>query len=107
MTIADYNAVVALIRATEGTTSRNADSREALEEFLAKSPGLCFVAKSGSHLVGCVMCGHDGTRSFLHRLAVDPGYKRYGVGSKLVDRCVETLKKRGAEKSRFDVRGAA
>jgi uncharacterized protein len=60
--ISDYGVVRSLLDATPGLSLRSADSREATKRYLARNPGLSFVALAGGRLVGCVMCGHDGRR---------------------------------------------
>jgi hypothetical protein len=67
MTIADYDDVLSLLRALPGIAIRGADSREATERYLARNPGLSFVARCARRLVGCVMCGHDGRRGYGDR----------------------------------------
>jgi N-acetylglutamate synthase len=47
MSITDYDAVYGLLRATPGIRLRSADSREAVERYLARNLGMSFVARSG------------------------------------------------------------
>jgi ribosomal protein S18 acetylase RimI-like enzyme len=84
MTIADYDEVLSLLRASSGAAIRGADSREGTERCLVRSPKLSLVASRGTRLIGCVMCGHDGRRGYLQRLAVDPTHHSRGVGTALV-----------------------
>jgi predicted N-acetyltransferase YhbS len=51
----DYDAVMALWRATEGLTLRDADSRAGLTRYLERNPGLSFVARAESQIVGAVL----------------------------------------------------
>ena len=103
MTIADYDEVLSLLRASPGVALRGAGSREATERYLARNPGLSFVARCARRLVGCVMCGHDGRRGYLQHLAVDPSYQRRGIGTALVERCLMELKRLGIDKTHLDV----
>jgi N-acetylglutamate synthase len=103
MTPADYDSVYRLLAATTGLTTRSADSREATQRYLARNPGLSFVARSGGRIAGCVMCGHDGRRGYLHHLAVEPDLRRQGIGTSLVSRCLEALRRLGIEKTHIDV----
>jgi ribosomal protein S18 acetylase RimI-like enzyme len=41
------------------------------------------------------MCGHDGRRGFLYHLAVLPEYRRHGLGTQLVERCLAALAAQG------------
>ena len=103
MTMADYDAAFALLSATPGIGLRVADSREGIERYLARNPGLSFVAQADGYVVGCVMSGHDGRRGYLRHLAVDPNLRLRGVGSALVARCLDALKILGIEKTHLDV----
>jgi len=98
MTIADYEDVLSLLRASPGVAIRGADSREATERYLVRNPELSFVARCAKRLVGCVMCGHDGRRCYLQHLAVDPSYRRRGIGTELVGRCLRSLNAWGSIK---------
>lgn len=95
MTVADYEAVIAMWQQSEGVGLSSADSREAIARYLARNPGLSQVAwveeRQGPVLVGAVLCGHDGRRGFVHHLAVHPRFRRLGVGSALMDRCLQGL----------------
>ncbi len=103
MTMADYDDVLSLLRATPGVAIREADSREATERYLTRNPELSFVARSATRLVGCIMCGHDGRRGYLQHLAVDPTHQRRGVGTALVGRCLMELRRLGIDKTHIDV----
>jgi len=103
MTIADFDDVLSLLRASPGIAIRGADSIEAMERYLVRNPGLSFVARCARRLVGCVMCGHDGRRGYLQHLAVDPSHHRRGIGTALVGRCLMGLKRLGIDKTHLDV----
>jgi N-acetylglutamate synthase len=99
MTIVDYDAAVQLWTGTAGVRLRDADSREGVEKYLARNPGLSFVAEFDGLLVGTIMSGHDGKRGYIQHLSVLDSYRRRGIGSKLVELCLEALKKDGILKS--------
>jgi N-acetylglutamate synthase len=103
MTSEDYDAVRALLQATPGVTLRDADSREATERYLARNPGLSFVAEYDGRVVGCVMCGHDGRRGYLQHLIVVPQLRNRGLGRKLWNCCLDQLEKLGILKTHLDV----
>src|SRR6185437_9694917 len=71
------------------------DTREEIGKFLKRNRGMSFVARAGAELVGAILCGHDGRRACLYHLAVAPSYRRNGLGTKLVRRCLAELKKAG------------
>jgi ribosomal protein S18 acetylase RimI-like enzyme len=94
----DYDEALALWQSAEGVTLRDADSREGIERYLARNPGLSFVAREGGTLVGAVLCGHDGRRGYLHHLAVAPAHRGRGIGRTLAHRCLEGLRAQGIAK---------
>ena len=103
MAIADYERVIELMHDTPGVKVRSADSRQAVERYLARNPGLSFVALKNNEIIGCAMCGHDGRRGYLQHVLVLPEYRRQGIASKLVDRCLSQLENIGIFKSYVDV----
>ncbi len=93
-----YDEAIALWKRTPGMGISSADERGALASFLGRNPGLSFAARSGEGLVGTVLCGTDGRRGFLYHLAVDPAYRRRGLGSELAARSLAALRAMGIEK---------
>jgi len=103
MSIADYDAVIGLLRQSPGVSLRGADSREATARYLERNPGLSFVAEASHQLVGCIMSGHDGRRGYLQHLAVLAAFRRKGIANALVGSCLRELEKLGILKSHIDV----
>lgn len=101
--MADHDRLLALMKATPGITVRSADGRGAIERYLARNPGLSFVAQSGGELVGCALAGHDGRRGYLQHVIVAPGFRRNGIGRALVTRCVAALEEQGIRKMHLDI----
>jgi ribosomal protein S18 acetylase RimI-like enzyme len=93
--IEDYDAALRLWQQVEGLEIAEGDEREGIAQFLVRNPGLSRVAADGSTIVGVVMCGHDGRRGHIYHLAVDPAYRRYGLGSRLVQECLGALRQLG------------
>lgn len=95
---ADYDAVFALWRGTEGIGLGDSDTREAITAYLTRNPGMSAVAvtaDAAETIVGAVLCGHDGRRGTIHHLAVAPAYRRRGVARALVDRSLSRLNEAG------------
>ena len=69
-----------------------------MARFLARNPGLSFVAEEEGRIVGAVLCGNDGRRGFLHHLAVEKDRRRSGIGRDLVERCLSALAAAGFRK---------
>lgn len=100
----DYQAVHALWSATAGVDLTRSDNEEDFIRFLERNPGFSFVAFAGKALVGAVLCGHDGRRGFLHHLTVSTEFRRQGIASELVERCLTALKNANIEKCHLFIR---
>ncbi len=89
----DYDAAMALWTSSPGV--RGMETREEYERILKRNAGLSVAACSGEEMVGAVLCTHDGRRGYLYHLSVAEHCRRLGVGRKLVDRCLESLRQEG------------
>lgn len=88
---ADYDAALALWQRCAGMGLSDADERIPLNHFLERNPGLNFVALDGESVIGTVLCGSDGRRGYLYHLAIDPLYRRRGIGTELVSAVFNAL----------------
>ena len=98
MIVLDYPDVLSLWQKSEGIGLSGADTIEAISAYLARNPGHSFVARQDGLIVGAVLCGHDGRRGYMHHLAVQPSYRRLGIGQALVEHCLDRLKAVGIDK---------
>lgn len=96
--IGDYQNVISLWKSCEGIGLSSADSKDNMQTYLRRNPGMSFVAKCQNEVIGAVLCGHDGRRGYLHHLAVHPAYRNKGVGRSLVERCIRALQRIGIQK---------
>ncbi len=96
--IRDYQDVISLWKSSNGIGLSSADSKDSMEAYLKRNPGMSFVAKYQKEIVGAVLCGHDGRRGYLHHLAVHPTHRNQGIGRTLVQRCVTALQRIGIQK---------
>jgi ribosomal protein S18 acetylase RimI-like enzyme len=97
-TLDDYEAVMDLWLDTEGVGLSSADSKESIQFYLEHNPDMSFLATHKDKLVGAILSGHDGRRGYIHHLAVHPDYRREGIGSALVDECLDKLEEIGIKK---------
>lgn len=95
LTRADLSAVHTLWAQCEGLGDGPGDSAAALETFLLRNPGLSPVAVDNGALVGVALCGHDGRRGFLYRVAVAPSHRRRGIARALAERAFDALRAAG------------
>lgn len=98
LAIADLEAVRALWARTEGLGNTPGDDVASLARFLARNPGLSQVALARGEAVGALLCGHDGRRGFLYRLAVHPAHRRHGLARSMVERALAGLRAEGIER---------
>jgi ribosomal protein S18 acetylase RimI-like enzyme len=93
MTIADYEGVHTLWMTIHGFGIRSVDdSKEGVDYFLKRNPGLSVVAEENGKIVGCILCGHDGRRGCLYHVCVAEEYRLHGIGRQMVVFCMEKLK---------------
>jgi len=97
-TIEIYDQVYSLWQRCEGIGLSQADSRDNIQRYLERNPGLSRIARDGDGVVGTILCGHDGRRGYVHHLAVSPDFRRRGIGRRLVQDCLVALKADGIEK---------
>jgi GNAT superfamily N-acetyltransferase len=99
----DYPAARALWLTSEGVGQGPGDSENGVKLFLARNPGLSCVAVSGQTLVAAILSGHDGRRGFIYHLAVAQTFRRQGLASALVLRCLSGLQAAGIERCQIFV----
>ncbi|MHC4124095.1 MAG: GNAT family N-acetyltransferase [Planctomycetota bacterium] len=93
MNIEDYEEVISLWQNVEGVGLHDdADSKEAIERYLHRNPGLSFVARYNGKLIGAVLCGHDSRRGHLYHLAVARTHRKKGIGKALVEQVISKFK---------------
>jgi ribosomal protein S18 acetylase RimI-like enzyme len=103
--INDYDAAVELWQRVEGVEIAEADDRESVAQFLARNPGLSRAATDGAAIVGVALCGNDGRRGHIYHLAVDPAYQGRRLGKRLVDECLNGLRRAGVKRAIIMVAG--
>ena len=94
MTLEDYENVHELWMKIKGFAIRSIDdSKEGVERFLNRNPGISVVAEEDGKVVGAILCGHDGRRGCIYHVCVDPDYRLKGIGKSMVVFAMEALKK--------------
>ena len=93
MTIADYEKVYALWMSCKNMGFNDIDdSKEGISRFLERNPNTSFVAMENDELLGIILGGHDGRRGYIYHMSVAEKYRKKGIGSALVKKCLESFK---------------
>ncbi len=82
----------------EGISLSRADELIYLGAFLEKNPDTCFVATDEDRIIGTVLGGSDGRRGYIYHLAVEPRFQGQGIGTSLLDRCLDAFRQAGIQK---------
>ena len=99
MELSDFEEVHALWMSIHGFGIRSIDdSKESIEAFIRRNPTTSAVDIEDGHVVGAILCGHDGRRACLYHVCVSESYRRHGIGKKMVDYCLEGLKEQHINK---------
>ena len=94
MTLNDYEKVHDLWMKIKGFAIRSIDdSKEGVERFLNRNPGISVVAEEDGKIIGAILCGHDGRRGCMYLVCVVPDYRLKGIGKSMVVFAMEALKK--------------
>ncbi|MEN9933993.1 MAG: acetyltransferase [Chloroflexota bacterium] len=99
----DYDAAFELWKATPGIGLSSADERDAILSFLARNPGMSYVASDGDRLVGTILCGHDGRRGLIHHLVSAVTVRRQGAAQRLLAAGMESFRRAGIQKAHLFV----
>jgi ribosomal protein S18 acetylase RimI-like enzyme len=94
----DYTSAIQLWQELPGLGLSSADREEAIQAFLKRNPNTCFAAAQDKIILGTVLGGSDGRRGYLYHLAVHADYQKQGLGSTLVQTCLDALQSQGIEK---------
>ena len=99
MTIDDYDEIFAMWQITTKRALSEADSRENIDFYLKRNPGMSQVAVVDGKIVGTVLCGHDGRRGFIHHMAVAENYRRHNIAKKMAKTALDALSNEGISKT--------
>jgi len=99
MDIRDYPEVSRIWQTTEGMGLRSLDdTREGIEKFLQRNPRTCFLCRLEDRIAGAILAGHDGRRGYIYHAVVREDFRNRGIGRKLVQSVIESLKSEGINK---------
>ncbi len=96
MKLSDYEEVVSLWTETKKLGfSPQFDTKTVIDTYLKRNPECSSAARLDGRIVGAALCGHDGRRGSIYHVAVLSEYRRQGIATKLIERCIEQLKRDG------------
>ncbi|MBQ1640242.1 MAG: GNAT family N-acetyltransferase [Lachnospiraceae bacterium] len=99
MTMEDYEAVHELWMTIHGFGIRSVDdSKEGVERFLQRNPGISVVAESDGAIVGSILCGHDGRRGCFYHVCVREDMRRQGIGKAMATAAMRQLQEENISK---------
>jgi ribosomal protein S18 acetylase RimI-like enzyme len=101
--IDDHKNLLELWQSCDGISLRDADSKQGIAKYLARNPGLSFVAEEEGRIQGSLMAGHDGKRGYIQHLAVASDRRNQGIAGHLLELCLAALLAEGIVKSHVHV----
>ena len=98
----DYDEVYQLWETIHGFAMKSVDdSKEAVERFIDRNPGLSVVAISDGKIVGSMLVGHDGRRGCLYHVCVHEEFRKKGIGKAMATEAMIRLKNEGITKAQL------
>src|SRR6185369_4634855 len=92
------NQVVQLWELVFGYETAHNKPALVIDKKLETKDRLFFVALTQGKVVGTIMSGYDGHRGWIYSVAVDPQYRRQGIGSRLLSAAEQALIEKGCVK---------
>jgi hypothetical protein len=102
----DTESVIALWKQVFSDKQPHNNPVLVINQKLATQPELFFVAEIDSVIIGTIMAGYDGHRGWLYTVAVNPQYRRRGIGTNLVQHAEKALIEMGCLKINLQVRAS-
>jgi ribosomal protein S18 acetylase RimI-like enzyme len=90
--------VLTLWKTAEAEPSHT-DDVDSIVKLIRFDEEALIVAVDDGQIVGSVICGWDGWRGAIYRLAVHPRYRRKGMAQRLVAEAEDRLRAKGAVRS--------
>ena len=93
MRIDDYDEIHQIWSNTNGITLRAIDdSKRGIARFLKRNPNNNFICRINGNIIGGILCGHDGRKGFIYHVVIKENYRDRGIGKKLVEYVIKSLK---------------
>ena len=95
MTAAHYPAILKIWQSDAGIGLGPGDEKAGVSRYLKRNPGMSFVAKIRTRIVGTILAGHDGRRGYIYHLFVAPEHRGKQIGNRLLEASLNALKGEG------------
>ncbi|MDB5085312.1 MAG: family N-acetyltransferase [Bacilli bacterium] len=98
MKIENYDNIALFWKRNFGkAVSTEFDSKQRIESYINRNPGISSVAVHDGEIVGSVLCGHDGRRGTFYHVAVDEEFRGKGIAHRMIERSSSLLKQEGID----------
>ncbi len=77
-----------------GLTLGKSDTEEEVERALSYAQDLFIIGKKQDKIVAVVMGAFDGRRGYVHHLAINPEYQRFGLGKEMMEELHNRFRKK-------------
>ena len=68
------------------------------EDVYKRQPTTSVVAVQNGRIIGNILCGHDGRTGCFYHVCVANGYRKHGIGYRMVRAAMEALQREGVSK---------
>lgn len=94
----DFSSLLELWQKTDLTQPERGDSKEVIERCIDHGGQLLVMEETLSgKIIGSSWMTWDGRRIYLHHFGILPGYQRNGLGTKLAEKSLEWIRKKGQQ----------
>ena len=99
----DIESVISLWTEVFNPVQHHNNPKVAINMKIKNNDNLFFIAEEKNQIIGTIISGFDGHRGWLYSLAVHPDYRRKGIGTTLVKKALDELKKLGCLKVNLQI----
>ena len=99
----DKNSVISLWEKVFNPQKPYNNPETAINMKTKQNDGLFFVTEEDNQIIGTIIAGFDGHRGWLYSLAVHPQNRRKGIGTQLLKKAIEELKRLGCLKINLQI----
>ena len=99
----DKESVITLWKGVFNPNQYHNNPEIAINMKIKNNDNLFFIAEEENKIIGTIISGFDGHRGWLYSLAVNPDYRRKGIGTLLVKRALYELKNLGCLKVNLQI----